>query len=321
VRDKEMDETISINLWRIKLIKISKGGYNIRFSGSLPSEPYKIMFYLPATQCSIVPDDAIDVTESIKKKRNKVTNAFFYKINTSKKLSEILKLIDKNKRWGGGEVDCCLYLTQESKIVTTSNYRPLKCPVKPIDGSLRPKLEEEDPVHKLEYAGTRQTGGSWLHQPDIDGKFYFTHKGWKFRTSDEKRGFNCITYVGAIFKVPAKEGHMTRGDKLITHENINGKIKVGYNGVKRRKVIQFFSKKENKTGTFIMWKKAGEGTGHVVLVDDLIVHEFNIKPKNGYNKSWIGPKGEEGSLRRWRGKGGEYKFYIAKVPEDKVKWK
>jgi len=118
-----------------------------------------------------------------------------------------------------------------------------------------------------------------LHQPPIDNKYYFAYAG-KFETDNSMRGFNCITYIGAVYGVYAYDA-TTRikpmggyGTGLAKHL---GATPCSMEAKKEAAIKEFF--KTNITGAYIMWS-----SGHSVLVVDGNIHEFS-ESKGGYAKT------------------------------------
>ena len=89
------------------------------------------------------------------------------------------------------------------------------------------------------------------------------------------RGFNCITYVGAVFAVDSASRAMSyRGEELAKYLRAT---KCDMESKRSKEIKKFFE--ENPKGMYLMWSMS-----HVVLVIDSVVHEFS-RSKGGYAKT------------------------------------
>ena len=116
--------------------------------------------------------------------------------------------------------------------------------------------------------------GRMLHIPAIDGCYYFAYAN-RFETKNAMRGFNCITYAGAVFGVDAAaSGHpmSAYGTQLANHCQC---IPCDLENRTVAEVRGFFAK--HPAGTYLMWSEH-----HTVVVVNGTVHEFREK-RRGYN--------------------------------------
>lgn len=309
---QRLNDTIKpLTLKSIKLISIRLGGYEITYEGFIPPKGYKVMFYLPSSFTRI-PSDAIDIT-----RQGLVNKQAIIRLKIKDTLPQLLRLIESKGVWGS-LLACNLYLVREDgQVVSASNQVNVSTPVKPYDGPIKLNMAHIDPP--MHYVGVKtpatQSGvtgeGRFFWPQPIDGRRYFAYKS-KFETDPDKRGFDCTTYVGTILGLrPPTDiysGEMWgRGEdtaRMIGAEPCEfeyapGKKKIMEN-IDLPMMKYFFA--NNSMGAFIMWT-----SGHVMLVVDNLVHEFNI------------PIGSPGYWKRdvlherpWLVKG--MKFNIRKIP-------
>lgn len=268
------ETTTPLKLNKIWLGKIGYGGYLISYSGKLPPSQYKVFLGLPHDFNSL-----------------EITGRNQKDVMGSDNLPNLLKLVDKLGFWGKN-AQCRLYVKRDGRVITQSNMELLACPVQPYSGKLEPKLGEGDTGPALTYTGIQT--GRMFYQPAIDGKYYFAYGG-KFETANSMRGFNCITYVGAVCGVDPATGAMgSYGTQLADHL---GATKCKMENKKESDIKGFF--KTNKKGIYIMWSST-----HTVLVVDGFIHEFS-ETKNGYVKT---------DAQKWNYHGKSY--WIRKLPKD-----
>ncbi len=248
----------ALTLHPITLGPISKGGYVISYEGTIPPGASLLLG---------VPDvlHSIDVTRQNPKD-----------LLTPANLPVFLARIGNRRTWWGTTGHCRLFLTRGGSVIAQSNEQPFDCPVRPYVGSLRPELGRGDGGPPLQYTGTppRYPDGRMLHVPAIDGCYYFAFAN-RFETRNAMRGFNCITYAGAVFGVDA--GASTRpmsvyGTQLANH---CGCIPCDLENKTLEDVRGFFAK--NPRGTYLMWSEH-----HTVVVVNATVHEFRER-RRGYN--------------------------------------
>jgi hypothetical protein len=248
----------SLTLHPITLGPITKGGYVIAYDGTVPPG---------ATLLLGVPDvqSAMDVTRQNPKD-----------LLTPANLPLFLSLIGKHRTWWGTKGRCRLFVTRGGATLAQSNEQAFDCPVRPYVGPLRPELGRGDAGPALRYTGTppKYPDGRMFHVPAIDGCHYFAF-GNRFETSNAMRGFNCITYAGAVFGVDARASSKPMsayGTQLANH---CGCIPCDVENKDLDEVRAFFAR--HPRGTFLMWSEH-----HTILVVNGIVHEFR-ELRRGYN--------------------------------------
>jgi hypothetical protein len=237
--------TSTLYLKKPQLGKITHGGYVIGYEGAL-SRDVTLSLGLPDLT------NAMDVTGRNKDDLLDRTN-----------LPTFLSLIGKQRTWWGGQGTCRLYVRRGGTIIAQSNVEEFPCPVRPFAGRLSPALGK---CPLLRYTGTppHYADGRFLHMPAIDGGYYFRY-GSHFETDDSKRGFNCITYVGAVMGVPVESNAMSAfGTQLA---NFCGCApSTGCENVTLQEARIFL---KSHWGTYIMWSQS-----HIVIVVNGWVHEF-----------------------------------------------
>jgi hypothetical protein len=241
----------TLQLKDVKLKAIKNGGYIISYSGNVPSGATLTLYLSNPTQ-------GLDVTG-----RN--ANDLLGYDN----MARFLACIGKEQLWGR-RAQCRLMVSKSGQVVAEAQSPPFDCPVRPYVGVLAPSSVGDGGVGpKLRYTGNGT--GRMLHMPAIDGCYYFAWAG-KFETSELMRGYDCTTYVGAIFGVDSATGAMGGyGTHLANHLGAslcNLENKTGDD------IRKYFS--ENTRGTFLMWSDS-----HVVVVHNTVVHEFS-QSKCGY---------------------------------------
>lgn len=241
-----------LTLKPIALGKIRNGGYVIAFDGDVPA----------ASSLWLSVGDTDNVME--------VSGANHKDLLNFTNLPRFLTLIGRKRLWGT-TAKCRLIAKRGTSVVEQSNEQTFSTPVRPYVGRLAPTLGSHAP---LSYTGTppHYPDGRVLHVPAIDGCHYFAYGG-KFETDNKKRGFNCITYVGAVFGVDSSSGAMSAfGTQLAVH---CGCAPCDCENKPLDDVKRFF--KKNVAGTYFMWSEH-----HIVLVVNAVVHEFREK-RGGYN--------------------------------------
>ena len=261
--------TPSLKLREISLGRIKHGGYQIGYDGSVPTGA-RLLLGLPDVH------NALDVTG---RKSGDVL--------ASDNLPQFLSLIAKQEAWWGAEGRCTLFVIRDGDVIGQSNEQTFACPVRPLVGPLRPELGQGDTGPLLTYTGTppKYPDGRVLYMPAIDGRYYFAYAG-TFETDNRKRGFNCITYVGAVFGVDVNTGAMgSYGTQLANHCGCTPC------DVENKTLADARAFLVKNRGTYFMWS-----AGHIVLVVNGTVHEFRQK-LGRYNTQPVGQW--EHDDRRW----------------------
>jgi hypothetical protein len=245
-----MAQSATLKLKDIELAPISKGGYIIGYEGTMPAG---------ATLWLGVPDlsNAMEVS-------GKDPNDLLNPTN----LPVFLSLIGKRKAWGA-QASCKVFAKLGNSVIVESGAQLFACPVRPYVGLLSPSLGRGDEGPPLTYTGTppNYPDGRFLYMPAIDRCYYFAYAG-KFETNNLKRGFNCITYVGAAFGVDVKSKAMSAyGTQLAQY---CGCTPSDCENKSLKEVKEFFKRKP--LGTYFMWSEH-----HIVIVVNAVVHEFREK--------------------------------------------
>lgn len=241
----------TLRLRPISLGKIRNGGYVIGYDGTLPVGA-RLRLGLPDL------NNSIDVTGRTKDDLLDFTN-----------LARFLTCIGLNKTWWGRQGRCKLYVQVGQNVVAESNEQSFVCPVRPLVGRPSPAFGRGDSGPMLRYTGTppKYADGRYLFVPEIDGCHYFAFGG-RFETDDAKRGFNCITFVGAVFGVDVNSGAMSSfGTQLAQH---CGCTATDCENKSLAEAKAFFD--QHPAGTYFMWS-----AHHIVLVVNGVVHEFREK--------------------------------------------
>lgn len=250
----------TLTLEPIKLARIGLGGYAIRARGSIAAGS-RLWLGLP------------DQANSIE-----VTGKPLAGLIDPSNLPQLLALIGKQKTLWGRSGKCQVFVTRGNELLAKSNVQDIACPVQPYTGTLSPALGKGDSGPPLRYTGTppKYPDGRVFHVPPIDGCRYFSYGGL-FETDDRKRGFNCITYVGAVFGVDAHSKAMSAyGTQLADHCKCTH---VGCENQTLEQVRNFFI--AHPRGTYLMWS-----AHHITIVVNATVHEFRER-LNGYNSQPI----------------------------------
>jgi hypothetical protein len=285
---QRLNDTVKpLALKKIELSNISQGGYTITYKGFVPPSGYRVMFYLQANQSFFkIPDDAIDIT-----KEGLDNNEISIKLNFNDTLPKLLALIAREEAWGTS-CPCNIYLIRKGGyIVSKSDAVNIQCPVEPYDKPIGLNMAEIDPP--IKYPGKEI--GRYFYPQTIAGKRYFTYRKNSmtvFETEPDKRGFDCITYVGTVLGLNPLKKEMSGngGDiaRIIHAESCQFEYEPGkkkeMENINRDMLNYFFT--NNNTGSFIVWSAS-----HVVLVVNNIVHEFNEPDGNpGYYKREVGKR-------------------------------
>jgi hypothetical protein len=263
-------KTTGLVLKSIRPTRISHGGYSVSCDGTLPSGA-QLWLGMP------------DLSNAME-----VTGKPHASLIDPSNLAAFLALIGKQRTLWGTKGRCQLFIKKGPTLLGVSNALEFACPVRPYVGKLQPSLGEGDTGPELKYTGTppHYPDGRVLHVPAIDGCYYFSH-GDQFETDNQKRGFNCITYVGAVFGVDAKSKAMSSyGTQLANH---CGCTAVGCENQPIEAVRAFFV--QHPKGTYLMWS-----AHHIVIVLNATVHEFREK-LGGYNTQPIASWGHHD--KRW----------------------
>jgi hypothetical protein len=257
--------TSALKLKPIQLGPIRKGGYVISYDWVAPSG-VTLWLGLP---------DLTNAMEVTGRDRNDLLS--------QANLPAFLSLIGK-KKWWGTQGTCKLIAKRGTAVIAESNLVAFPCPVRPYVGRLTPALGRGDSGPALKYTGTppKYPDGRVLFMPPIDGCYYFAYGG-RFETDDSKRGFNCITYVGAVFGVDVNSGAMSGyGTQLVNH---CGWENCGCENKTLPEVKAFFA--ATPTGTYFLWSEH-----HIVVVVNGSVHEFrerlgryNVQPVSQWQHS------------------------------------
>jgi hypothetical protein len=269
---------------------VVSGGYRISYEGSLPPTGYQILLNIAGTSTGPAQGQKLGPHE----KFLDVTKRPKHDLISWDSLPDVLRMIGEQRLWATRAL-VTLFVTRAGIVITRSNSEFMHCPVKPYSGNLRSFLEafsartyafgEESGTPPLLYTGKADGsgGGSFFFMPPIDGKFYFltpltcsdgdTHG--RFACDNSRRGFDCITFVGAVLGVDPKTGAMSAtGNELAEHlkaESCNVENKTA------AEIKKFFA--DHRSGLYIMWSG-----GHVVLVVDGVIHEFTF---GGYKRTAI----------------------------------
>lgn len=303
-RLNELAEPLKLHAITPKSIR--DGGYKIAYSGEVPTPAYKVLLCISkAVQNSAVPLSMIEknicsIDVSDKKKDDLID---------SDNLEELLEVIRDLKLWGGrGPAYVSAVVLRANKFfspnltISRSNCRTMPCPVRPYTGELRPELGEQDDGPPLVYSGILD--GRMLYPKPLKSSYFYIYAD-EFETKDAKRGLNCITYCGAVFGVDPKDpvGSMT-GDGGHLADVLHA-TDCDMEKKKPEDIKKFF--KDHERGTYIMWRPGSGAQGHVVLVVNGRVHEYNIHT-NGYNTD---------TVAGWDYFGGENaEWSVRKLPKD-----
>jgi hypothetical protein len=315
---RRLNETASpLKLNPIKLGKIANGGYVISFTPEAPPKPYQLLL-----GPSFTPGDFLDVT-----------GASHTDIMTAKNLPDLLKLIEKRNAWGQA-LAIKLFVALNGTVVSESVAQNLSCPVKPHNGKMLP-LDQTNNGPTLTYQGDSATGpfyGRMFHKIEGFEGYFFKYAG-NFETSNDHRGFDCITYAGTTCGAPvtsmaaAADLGAALGASKCTLEKpapppappkgpptaamgapavastaaaaTPGAAKIELESTAPQNIKDYLAK--DSTGYYLLWSG-----GHVVIVADGSVHEFAYS-KKGYAttpvETWLEPyKNTKLTLRKLPGK-------------------
>ena len=254
----------------ITLRPIDKGAYTISYSilGQVTSSNSKVFLTLGSAE------NLLDITG---RSRDDVLG--------KDNLIQFLKLISQTGSWGQS-ADCKVLMYIDNKLAASSNVRKLACPVKPYFGPVTfDGIRMENPP--LTYPG-KGVGRIWTL---IDGKRYFCLSG-KLETDNSKRGFDCTTFPMALYDCypNMNQKYGTALADALHAQKCNMEQK------KAEEVKAFFSK-EGRQGTYFVWS-----AGHVVLVENAIIHEFTY---GGYKRTLASD---------WSGRAPQGLWWVRKLP-------
>jgi hypothetical protein len=259
-------------------------GYWIRYTGRIPPSGYNVFLSFSAAPVTLKAGNWVDpaALSGFLDITSRSPNCVICRDN----LPLLLELMAKAKLWAPTRANVTLFVTKGCRVISRSNSVLVNCPVKPYSGNLMLSLGSSDlgeapDTAPILYNGAADGsgGGAMFHIPAIDGKYYFEYHG-KFETDNARRGFDCTTFAGAVFEVDPNTGAM--GGTAETLADHLGAQLCGMEGKSGKEVKTFFS--THKTGRYIL----GSG-GHVMLVVDGVIHEFNIPVgQPGYKHDEVG---------------------------------
>jgi hypothetical protein len=238
VARRRLEKTVeTLSLKSISLAPINSGGYSFSHSVNVPSGGN---LYL--------------CLESV---TNRLDLAGGY---NATKLPALLKCIGAVEGWGKS-IRCWLVLEQNGQTIGESAATDMQCPVKPYDGAFTLQgFGSAQP--KLTYPGN---GTGRLLTAAIDGKHYFRF-GSKFETDNALRGFDCTTFIMALFQC-----NIDMSGKYGTYlvEKL-GCTKCDMEQKKEKEVKAFFADAtKGAMGQYIMWSE-----GHMLVAKNAVLHEF-----------------------------------------------
>ncbi|HYA98100.1 MAG TPA: hypothetical protein VEH49_08400, partial [Methylomirabilota bacterium] len=271
-------------------LKVPKqGGYVVSYEGSIPPSGYQLYLSVSRGAC-ITSGDQFDPSSGCIDVTKRPKNDLICWDN----LPDLLTIIGQQGLWSS-PATVALCVTRNRMVISYSNVQFMSCPIKPFAGRLRSCLEAVSADHynfgedggspPLLYTGNPNGsgGGSFLLIPPIDGDYYFLtptactdgSAHGRFAVANDRRGLDCITFVGGVLGADADTGNMANTGKELAEylqsESCNMENKSG------DELKQFFS--DHPDGTYIMWSG-----GHVVLVVDAVIHEFTF---GGYKRTAI----------------------------------
>ncbi len=199
--------------------------------------------------------------------------------------------------WWGRTLWCSLAYYADGKWgQSTAAYFPFPAPVQPLAYTAGPKLGKQDSGPRLRYTGI-QTGRLAFNAPpatgpNIDGRTYFVSAGM-FETDNAMRGFNCITFAGAVMGARSDLGAWAVNGATLASSigaidciDASGKPLAGVSGSDIRRYLQ------SHYGTFLLWM-----SHHCVIVVSnklgAVVYEYaensggNLPMGQGYNETPI----------------------------------
>src|SRR5207302_1171990 len=129
-----------------------------------------------------------------------ITGANYKSVFTKVLFGKLLPIIKRLNGWGASRL-LYAYVRKDDQLISSSLPQFLPCPVQPHNGALLP-LDETNNGPKLLYLGDSDHGpfyGRMLEYSE-DLKQWLFKYGGVVETDNTKRGFDCITYVGAVTK-------------------------------------------------------------------------------------------------------------------------
>lgn len=138
------------------------------------------------------------------------------------------------------------------------------------------------------YGGTYTAHWGRVLGPPV-GDMRFLENGGVIETDPKFWGMGCIGFVGSVlgFKPPFGTTH-----ELAAANGFDGAANQ-VAGLPDRSsgesVEKYFMDRKNRTEdhSYLLWGHNAMGGGHVVIVHQNVVSEFNLKPKNGYNENTL----------------------------------
>ena len=268
---------------------VAQGGYKIAFhsgdGGAMPpaGKGYTLLL------CFQDDKNAVDVS-----------NRPAFDLLSKDNLGAVLTIFEKLNCWTL-PVQCRLQVRYKGTAVSISDPQILTAPVQPHNGCMLP-LDETNNGPKLTYQGdpaAKDFHGRMFAKVAGYDKLPFIWAG-KFENSNEFRGFDCITYVGAT--CGADNSHLAESEDLASslgattvefmHKGKNpatGKdisTKVQLEAADPALVKEFFA--QTTTGYYLIWT-----VGHIVIFANGEIHEFKASAPSGYNHTpaaqWLEP--------------------------------
>jgi hypothetical protein len=250
----------ALKLYPIQTVKLWAGGYNIKFSGSVPTG---------ATIRLLIGGyaDSIDITPH-------------YLVAH---LPALLDVLAKNDYWAKQiprTVDCSVaaYFGNDMIPGSQSGVQPLPCPVKPVEvdhiGTIAALSELGGVTPSLNYVKDGPGFGRILTKP-INGRYYFAAASI-LETDPGNRGFDCTTFVGS-----ALGRHDGMGETSAAFADSVGATVEPLKDVLLKDVRKFMQ--QYPIGAYLMFN-----VHHIVTLINGVVREFNIpKGKPGYRETDI----------------------------------
>jgi len=254
---------------------ISKGGYEVRYTGHLPPDGYSLFLHIDVMPPGVKPgetlsddqqDHCLDLTDRMTQNSD---------LLNFDKLKGLLKVLDEQDLWGIKAL-AALIVERDGVVISVSNVQPIDCPVQPFEGELKDNLGDdalgEDDAPTLLYTGNLDGsgGGAIAYIPAIDGKYYFYYsEGFEIKNS--RRGFDCTTFAGAVLGISGNSGAMGgNGTDFAAYLVQKGKAcGCDLDDADDEDVHEFFAM--HPTGSYFAWSG-----GHVILIKDAVVHEFTL---------------------------------------------
>jgi len=248
----------------VALKRLKQGGYKVSWTGAVPPRGYSVFFHIQGDQ------GAVDITGAPQQ------DALDFQ-----RLQAVLEAIAALGAWGTS-IPCFLTVRRNGQVVHASNAVSLPCPVRPWKGPLAPSLGAGDDGPHFPYL----IDGRFFPGYAVRGRHYFVYGG-QLETDNTKRGFNCITFAGSVLGVdPGSRAMSQTGLELASYLCA---VPVGLEGVSDVEVKAYLSTPPGNRGLYLVWRP--DPDGHVILVEDGIVHEFNIIEPQGYRTKPVGNRG------------------------------